>query len=386
MPVFNCFYKIVKKNITSILIYTVVFIAVFILFANTSNSDIDGRFSNTPIPMAVVDRDQSSLSKALADYLGERHELVDLPDDTEALQDALFFRDIEYILWIPDGFEETFLSKSTNLLLENTKLPGSTSGIYIDNQIDRYLATINAYLNAEFKLADALINTSEDLALTTAVELNTGEPRGVSMIAAYFQYLPYVLIAIVISALGPVLMVFNQRDISKRMEASSLTLRERNIQIALGCIVISLVLWGIFMAAMVALNSNDIFTLTSALRVLNSLIFLIVSMGIAFLLGQFLKTTESLTFMTNCISLGMSFLCGIFISQELLGSGILSIAKFLPAYWYIRNNDILTDITSLNTANIQPYLQGILVQLGFAAALLIVALVISRQKKFHPVV
>jgi len=386
MPVFKCFGKIVKKNKVSFMIYIVIFVAVLIIFTKVGSSNTDTLFSDAAVPIAIIDQDGSALSEALTAYIGERHQLIDLENDSEALQDALFFREIEYILWIPDGFEKAFVSEGDNLKLENTKLPDSTSGIYIDQQIDRYLATLRAYLNSEFEFSDALSSTEKDLALSTTVELSTGEQAEVSTISFFFQYLPYVLIAVIISALGPVFMEFNKKELARRTEASSLSLKSKNMQMALGCIVVSLILWGLFMIAITVSNINDIFTLTSALRIFNSLIFLIISIGIAFLLGQFLKNSESLNFITNCIALGMSFVCGIFIPQELLGSGILFIAKFLPAYWYIRNNNILTGMTSITVANIQPYLQGILIQSAFAVAFFIVALVISRQKKFHPVV
>lgn len=38
---------------------------------------------------------------------------------------------------------------------------------------------------------------------------------------------------------------------------------------------------------------------------------------------------------SNVIALGMSFLSGVFVPIEFLGDGIIKIAHFLPAYWYI---------------------------------------------------
>lgn len=42
----------------------------------------------------------------------------------------------------------------------------------------------------------------------------------------------------------------------------------------------------------------------------------------------------------NTVSLGSSFLCGVFVQQELLGETVPSIARFLPAYWYVKAVDI----------------------------------------------
>ena len=35
--------------------------------------------------------------------------MIDIPDDNEKLQDALFFREIEYIIRVPKGFGENLM-------------------------------------------------------------------------------------------------------------------------------------------------------------------------------------------------------------------------------------------------------------------------------------
>ena len=44
---------------------------------------------------------------------------------------------------------------------------------------------------------------------------------------------------------------------------------------------------------------------------------------------------------SNVLGLGMSFLCGVFVTQSLLGEEILNIGKLLPAYWYVRANNMI---------------------------------------------
>ena len=46
-------------------------------------------------------------SHALSDYLSSMHNPVTLKDtDTMTLQDALYYQNVDYILTIPEGFEE----------------------------------------------------------------------------------------------------------------------------------------------------------------------------------------------------------------------------------------------------------------------------------------
>ena len=45
---------------------------------------------------------------------------------------------------------------------------------------------------------------------------------------------------------------------------------------------------------------------------------------------------------SQIFGLGMAFISGCFMPQSMLGNGILTVAKFLPAYWYVKANDILS--------------------------------------------
>lgn len=384
MPVFKCFFKIISKNRTSIFIYVGIFTALTLLFSASSKSDQSKNYSETTISIAVIDRDDSKLSKALTGYLSEHNKLVDLPDNTELLQDALFYRNVEYILYVPHGFEKNYTHDPNSALLENVKLPGSTSGIYTDKQIDRYLTTVKAYLSSGFGVTDALANTAKDLQQSTAVEMLEGKQSPGRGAGYYFQYLAYILIALIISTLAPVLIAFNQSDLLRRMESSSLRLRERNVQIAFGCIVTSLAVWMILMLVALLMFGGEANTTAFALQVTNSLVFLAVSISLAFLIGQFFKSTSALSAANNAVALGMSFLCGIFVPQELLGKGVLAVAKFLPGYWYIRSNDMLSAAANASALDMRLYMEGILIQLGFAVAIFAVALVVSRQKKLRP--
>jgi ABC-2 type transport system permease protein len=68
----------------------------------------------------------------------------------------------------------------------------------------------------------------------------------------------------------------------------------------------------------------------------------------------------------------------------MLGDTVLSIARFLPAYWFVKNNNDIGNIASFTGANLVPIVTGILVQLAFAAALAAVAFALTRQRRNRP--
>ena len=80
---------------------------------------------------------------------------------------------------------------------------------------------------------------------------------------------------------------------------------------------------------------------------------------------------------TQIVGLGSSFLCGVFVPQSMLGSGVLAAAKFLPAYWYVKAVEMLGGSEKFDGSRLAMYL---LIELGFAAALMLIALVVNRVK------
>ena len=65
------------------------------------------------------------------------------------------------------------------------------------------------------------------------------------------------------------------------------------------------------------------FTVQGGLHCLNLLAFLMVALGIVFLIGQVMKKAETVSMVSNVIALGMSFLSGVFVPIEFLGDGII---------------------------------------------------------------
>lgn len=89
---------------------------------------------------------------------------------------------------------------------------------------------------------------------------------------------------------------------------------------------------------------GDGFFLTNALyAMLNSFVFLLVAAAISLLVSLFPLGNSTINLISNIVGLGMGFTCGIFVSQDLLPESALKIAHFLPAYWYVRANNMLGD-------------------------------------------
>ena len=139
MPVFKTFFRIINAARTPLIIYLLIFLGVTYMTSQFYTSPEDTGFTDSKIRIAVINRDgENNIAKGLTEYLSKTSTIVDMPDDTEKLQDALFFRKVEYIAIIPKGFSDSF-NKSENSRIETVVVPNSTSAIYLDLIVNRYL-------------------------------------------------------------------------------------------------------------------------------------------------------------------------------------------------------------------------------------------------------
>lgn len=137
MTVFKGYMKIVRKNIGLILMYFAIFAGITILFQHFSGMDVVMDYQAESVRIAVVDEDGGSLAKGLRKYLGKFHDVSEAKNDKAWLQEDLFYRNVEYIVWIPEHFFDTCIREGKALAV--TKVPGSYTAFYVDQQINSYL-------------------------------------------------------------------------------------------------------------------------------------------------------------------------------------------------------------------------------------------------------
>ena len=106
MTVFKAYMKIAKKNIWLILMYMGIFIAVTVMFQAFAG-DREREYTAQSVSVGVITEDRGSAAQSLIRYIGSINEVTELSDDKEILQENLFYRNVEYIVRIPDGFMES---------------------------------------------------------------------------------------------------------------------------------------------------------------------------------------------------------------------------------------------------------------------------------------
>ena len=382
MTVFKGFMTITRQNLNIVFMYVAIFLAIFIMVEKTGVGESTSTFKMERLEIGVIDRDQSKLSRGLMQYLDQYHTVKTIPDDKAALQDAMFYRNIYYAVIIPEDFETSCLENGEKLPV--TKVPGSSNGYYVDQQINTFLNEIRIMTSGGYSLKDAIAEvcalTSETSDITLLVDKDhNGEMPGH---AYMYQFFPYILMSILCYAIGYIMISFKKPDLQRRINCSAVSIRSQNLQIILGYIVIGLALWGLCILMSVILYKNSFLQdSNSSYYIVNCFCNMLVSLALAFLVGTLIKKDDLLSAIVNVITLGMSFTCGVFVSLDIMGRGIKTFAHFLPVYWYEVNNQLLAHNTVLHSAQQRSLFVGYLIQILFAAAILCVALVITKCRQ-----
>lgn len=385
MPVYKAYFKVIKKNLASMLIYFFLFMGMALLYFNLSGGgQTTVSFSATKTNVALFIEDASPLTDGLKESLSENANIVPVVDDTESIQDALFFSKIDYVLRIPAGFTEDFLSGSDEILLQKTARPMNASGVSLDILVNKYLSLSRFYLQniPGITAAEVAENVQRDLNVSSSVEMKSSEAQIKSAgLADSFRYLAYPILAVLFMGITSVMMAFSDPEMSRRNLCSPLSPAKMSMQLFSGNVVFAVAVWAALCAISIALYGKAGLNAGVFLLCLNALAFTIFCASVAFLVGKFIRSPIAQAATTNVLSLGICFLSGVFLDQYLMGETVLKIASFTPGFWYVKAVNTIRELTEFSLGSLKPILGDILIQLAFAAACIVVALVASKQKK-----
>lgn len=383
MQVSKAFFMIARKRLLTAFIYIAIYTFIILILSSTAEDSMKDNFSSVSLTIFIADEDQTPASRALCGYLDSLHEIADLNNDEEVLADQMYYRTLDYVLTIPAGFEDSLTSGKKEALLTDVKIPGSTNGYFVDQQISQYVQSLQLYLSGGYSLTEAIAETDKSIAdavSVTTVSFETEGSSSDSRVFYFFQYLPYIFIAILFSGLTPVLVTLNKKSIKNRTTCSALTLTSKSLQLAGCCVVYSLVVWLLFAGLNVLFYGTDCFTANAMLAMLNSLVFLLFTAALALLVSYFAPDDNVINMAANIVGLSMAFLCGIFVPQTMLSPSVLNVGRFLPAYWYIRANNMLAGFGN-EVFDLSIYRTCIGIQLLFTAAIFCITLLVSRKRK-----
>lgn len=378
MTVFKGYMKVLKQNWLLIILYVVIFFGCTLMIQSVAGQ-IQSSYQAESLKVGIVDEDGGVLAESLKTYLGNLHQIVPLENDISSIQEKLFYREVEYVVRIPENFCEKCIKGGKKMSV--TKVPDSYSGVYVDQQINSFLNNARTYLTAGFTEEEAAEALVEETQVKVSILSNGGYAEE-SQYIYYFRYVPYLFLSVFGFVMGNILIVFKKKDLIDRMLASPVSARRQSLE-GLCCMILAgIFLLGIVLVAAVLFYKKDFYGSENfGYYILNTVTLFFVSLSISYLAGMLTPNKDALNGVANIMSLGMSFLCGVFVPLEVMSKKVKCVSQFLPVYWYETANELLGDFSVLTGEARTQFFQAVVIQIVFGVAFVCLILVIGKYRR-----
>ena len=379
MTVFNTFWKVINKYKGTIILFTVMLVTFGGINTTSNNSTVD--FTNSKPDIIIVNNSgNNDLTKNLISYLEKSTNVKDVKNTEEARNDALFYREVNYIIYIPKDYQKDVLSGKTPEI--DIKTVGDYTSSLAEMLLTRYLKIQSIYaknISTEQELITAI---NKNLSKTSEVTITSKvDTTKTSRVSRYFNFASYSAMFIIIFVICMVLSSFHTKTIKKRTIISSMNYKTHNKYLLRASFIYSIIVWLLFMLLGTILFSNTILSLRGLVYAINLLIFIFTSLTLAILLSTLIDNKDAINGIVNVISLGSAFLCGAFIPTEWLPETVIKISRIFPTYWYVNSNDLLASLQTINMTSLNQVIINMIVMLVFALIFIIINNLVSKKKQ-----
>lgn len=379
MIVFKTFLKILNKCKVPVIIYTVFLIFFSVFNMQTSNNSIN--FEARKPDILLINKDSNNLiTNNLVNYLKDNCNLIDIKNNEQAQNDALFYRDVHYIIYIPKDYRDDFINGKNPEI--KVKSVNDYQSAYSEILLSNYLKVANIYrqeISDEKQLVTQINET-----LDNQIEVKMTSKIDTSNLAKanfYYNFLNYCILAGCVYVICLVISSFKEPTVLKRTLIGKMNYQKHNRLLLLSNGLFAFSLWLFYVLLSFIIVGKVMFTISGLLYIINSFIFTLCALTVAFLIANLKISKDAITGVINVIALGTSFICGSFVSMEFLPEFVLKIAHILPSYWYIKSNETIKTLQIFNLETIKPILINMVILILFSVIFIEITNYITNRKQ-----
>ena len=375
MTIFKTYWKIVKKNIGIIILYTVMLLVFGTMNLKANKNSFE--FISSKPDIIIVNNSSGIITDNLISYLKTNANVKNITNEND-IDDAVFFRDANYVIYIPKDFETKLESgKEVNI---DIKTNNSYDSYIASELLNRYLDVFSKYMNLyndkilAIQKLDNTLNKKADVVIENKTSLN-------SKTSLFYNFSSYSIMAIVIYIICLVLSSFNDEKISKRTNVSGMNYKTFNNYLYISSFTFTFIIFIVYLILSFLILKSSILNINGILYGLNMFIFFIVSFTMAILISNLVKSKGAISGVVNVISLGSAFLCGAFIPVKYMPSFALKIAHIFPTFYFIDNNEYIASLQNFDKASYDFVLKNFIIMIVFIIFFLILNTLVTRFKR-----
>lgn len=379
MIVFKTILKILNKLKGLIILYTIMLVSVTLI--NQTSNNVDS-FEEIKPSVIIVNNDKSEngVTNHFIKYLENHMEVKDIDtDNEEKIDDALFYRDVSLVVYIPDGFGDNLLdSKDVNVEYKTSGDKGSSYGkMLVQNYFDSFNIYNNYYNGDElFGKLDNALNLDLNVEVKSKVDTNS-----LGRMARFFNFLNYAILAGCVYSISMILASLKSENVRKRTIVSSYDYKKYNRIVLASCSIVIIGMWILYMILALIIFKDLFISMNGLWYIINSFVFSLCSLCIGFLIGNITQNKGAISGIVNVVSLGSSFLCGCFVPFEFMPDYVIKIAHIFPTYYFVTNNEALKVMDNFCLSSVSPLIFNMGIVLIFGVCFVIITNYVSKKKQ-----
>lgn len=379
MTVFKTVWKILNKNKITVILFTVMLLLFGVSNMKTSEKSMNFIATKPDVLIVNYDKDEG-ITKDFIKYITDNSNIVDIKTDEKKINDALFYRDVNYVIYIPENYSKD-LMEGKNVELE-IKSTGDYQASLEEMLVSRYIKVAKIYqknITNEDELISKINETlSEQVQTEIISKLDT---NAISNATFYYNFASYSILACLLLVISLILSSFNDQKIKKRIIVSSTNYKKHNKILLISNCCYSFILWILYVVISFFILGDVMTKIQGIIYIINSLVLTICATTIAFFIGNLVSSKGAINGIVNVVALGSSFICGVFVPMRWLPDSVLKMAHLLPTYYYVSTNEALKTIEQFNIQTLKPLIINMAIILCFALLFIILTNIISRKKR-----
>ena len=333
------------------------------------------------IPVLLINEDEDTiLTEQFEDYLSKYVKFSDREIQNEIqLDEDLFYDNIKCVIRIPKQFTVNYMNGKPVDIIRN-ELTETQDTVLVDTLVSKYLMVLKQSPNQGLPLEESIQVVEQMLSKEVMVSCVEKVFSKKEQFASYQNYMAYILLSIILLYTVCTLYYLKKDEIEKHnriapVAANAIFRRAIFVCILVGATLALIMSLLVSMIVGIGFHDKSVF-----LVIINAINYAIYCVAISSLIGMLIKSIKNIDSIGQLVSLGLTFLCGVFVKQDRLPDKIVLFTKHLPTFLYVKVNNDWSKAEGINFHDYQSFILNEGMILCISAIWILVSLIIGEKK------
>lgn len=365
--IFKNYMKIFIKNIKAVLFSFIIFMVMLIIF--TSSKDNNVEFKPMKLDLMINDEDKSEESKALINYLKEKHNVKEEKiTESEARKQIVEDKIIAYIVINKDFKQNLLNNKKAISILAPTKTSYIT---FLKIDLKSYLNYTLSAINSNVDQQEVINTLKKEIDVKIIDTKLYNQEKGKEAFKTTFLILSYIVFMSIISIIINIDAEFKKESLLKRMALSPYSQKSQTLQQFLAQIIISILISSFYLVVSISRVNEEIAKIDLVYMSLAVFIFSFTAISLGQLFVSISKDVKVVNGVNSAFTLIMAFSSGVFLPMKFLPQALINVSKFMPQYYFVK---------FLEEINFEKFLLFVASQVVFIVFYTLLGIFIKRYK------